>query len=53
MAVPTITVEAAFGVINAGDFVVGTSFVGGADVITTGYNAITSSAELVTIRRGR
>jgi hypothetical protein len=53
MPVPTITVEAAFGLINPGDFVVGTSLVGGIDVITSGYNAITSSAELVTIRRGR
>ena len=53
MAVPTITVEAAFGVINPGDFVVGTSLVGGTDLISSGYNAITSSAELVTIRRGR
>jgi len=53
MTVPTITVEAAFGIINPGDFVVGTSLVGGTNVITTGFNAITSSAELVTIRRGR
>jgi hypothetical protein len=53
MPVPTITVEAAFGLINPGDFVVGTSLVGGPDLISSGYNAITSSAELVTIRRGR
>lgn len=53
MSLPTITVEAAFGIINPGDFVVGTSLVGGADVITSGFNEITSSAELVTIRRGR
>jgi hypothetical protein len=53
MPVPTITVEAAFGLINPGDFVVGTSLVGGADVVATGFNPITSSAELVTIRRGR
>jgi hypothetical protein len=53
MTVPTITVEAGFGVINPGDFVVGTSLVDGADVITSGFNTITSSAELVTIRRGR
>jgi len=53
MTVPTITVEAAFGLINPGDFVVGTSLVGGPDLISSGYNAITSSAELVTIRRGR
>ena len=53
MPAPTITVEAAFGLINPGDFVVGTSLVGGPDFISSGYNAITSSAELVTIRRGR
>jgi hypothetical protein len=53
MPVPTITVEAAFGLINPGDFVVGTSLVGGPDLISSGFNAITSSAELVTIRRGR
>jgi hypothetical protein len=53
MPVPAITVEAAFGLINPGDFVVGTSLVGGPDLISSGYNAITSSAELVTIRRGR
>jgi hypothetical protein len=53
MPVPTITVEAAFGLPNPGDFVVGTSLVDGADVVATGYNPITSSAELVTIRRGR
>jgi hypothetical protein len=53
MTVPTITVEAAFGLINPGDFVVGTSLVGGPDLISSGFNAITSSAELVTIRRGR
>ncbi len=33
MTVPTITVEAAFGLINPGDFVVGTSLVGGTDVV--------------------
>lgn len=53
MPVPTVTVEAAFGLANPGDFVVGTSLVGGTDVIGTGWNTITSSAELVTIQRGR
>ena len=53
MSLPTIAVEAAFGIINPGDFIVGTSLVGGADVVASGYNPITSSAELVTIRRGR
>ncbi len=53
MTIPAITVEAAFGIINPGDFVVGSSLVGGSDVITSGFNTITSAAELVTIRRGR
>jgi hypothetical protein len=53
MPVPAITVEAAFGLINPGDFVVGTSLVGGPDLISSGFNTITSAAELVTIRRGR
>lgn len=53
MSLPTIAVEAAFGLPNPGDFIVGTSLVGGTDVVASGYNPITSSAELVTIRRGR
>lgn len=53
MSLPTIAVEAVFGLPNPGDFIVGTSLVGGTDVVATGYNPITSSAELVTIRRGR
>lgn len=53
MPTPTVTVEAAFGLPNPGDFVVGSSLVGGPDVVSSGFNPVTSSAELVTIQRGR
>ena len=53
MPAPVATVEAAFGLPNPGDFIVGSSLVGGPDLVASGFNPITSAAELVTIQRGR
>jgi len=50
---PTITVEAAFGLANPGDFIVGTSLVGGADLVASGYNEVTTAGRQAEITRGR
>lgn len=53
MAMPTVSIGLELGVADAGDFIVGTSLVGGADVISDGLTTATSSATRVSIRRGR
>ena len=53
MPAPSVIVGAALGVPNDGDFIVGLSLVGGADLIGTGYSTVTDGAELVTVQRGR
>jgi hypothetical protein len=40
MPVPSVVVGAAFGVPNDGDFIVGLSLVGGADLIGTGFSTV-------------
>lgn len=53
MPAPDVLVGAAFGIPNPGDFVVGVSLVGGADLVASGFTTVTDAAELVTIQRGR
>ena len=53
MPAPGVIVGAQFGIPNPGDFVVGVSLVGGADLVGTGFTVVSNSAELVTIQRGR
>ena len=53
MPAPAVVVGIDLGIADAGDFIVGTSLVGGADLIGDGLTAITSTVNRVSIRRGR
>lgn len=53
MTMPAIDVGVAFGVADAGEFVVGTSLVDGSDVIGDGMNSVMSAGFEITITRGR
>lgn len=53
MTMPTVVIGLDLGVADAGDFIVGSSLVGGADVISDGLTTVTGSSTRVSIRRGR
>jgi hypothetical protein len=53
MTMPTIDIGVGFGLADAGEFVVGSSLVGGADVIGDGLNSVMSAGFEINISRGR
>ena len=53
MPAPTVVVGIDLGISDVGDFVVGTSLVGGADLIGDGLTTVSNTVNRVSIRRGR
>jgi hypothetical protein len=53
MAVPAVTINLELNQIEAGEFVVGTSLVGGSDLIGDGLSEVQSAGVRCSIRRGR
>jgi len=53
MPAPTVVVGIDLGISDVGDFIVGTSLVGGADLIGDGLTTVSNTVNRVSIRRGR